>query len=110
MKKILHIITKGEWNANNKEYRTESLLTQGFIHCSTPNQVVEVANFLFKGRNDLQILVIDASKVKNIIKYEDAGDGELYPHIYGALNIDAVISVLDFNADQNGLFVLPKDI
>jgi uncharacterized protein (DUF952 family) len=108
MKKILHIAAKDKWTKEAKEYRADTLETQGFIHCSTPEQVIEVANYLFSERNDLLLLVIDEEKVQAHIKYEDGGNGKFYPHIYGPLNTDAVISVLEFKPEKDGLFTLPN--
>ncbi len=95
---ILHITTKKNWEeAKVKgEYRGDTLDSQGFIHCSTPEQIDEVAQYLFKGKIGLVLIEIDETKVKCEIKYEDAGNGKLYPHIYGPLNTDAVGHVEDF--------------
>lgn len=107
---ILHICTKNTWEEAKKIklYEGDTLKTQGFIHCSKAEQVIEVANYLFKGRSDLILLVIAEKSVQAEIKYEDAGDGDLYPHIYGPLNIDAVIHVVDFPSNEDGDFELPK--
>ena len=52
-------------------------------------------------------MVIDEEKVVSKIKYEDAGNGKYYPHIYGSLNIDAVIDIIPYNADESGNFLEP---
>lgn len=107
---IFHIATskEGEEANRNNLYRVESLNTQGFIHCSKREQVVMVANFLFKGRTDLLLLSINPKKVKAKIKYEALGGvNEDYPHIYGQLNIDAVTHIYDFSPNDKGLFNLP---
>lgn len=88
-------------------YEGDTLASQGFIHCSTPEQVIEVANYMFKGKGNLVLLVIDDQKVNQEIKYEDAGNGKLYPHIYGPLNTDAVLKIVDFSPKQDGTFELP---
>ena len=108
--KIYHIVPKSNWSSKNKEYRGDTLDTQGFIHCSTKDQVVEVADYLFKGRTDLLLLVIDEDKIKSPIKYEDAGNGKLYPHIYGPLNADAVLATLEFKPKDDGSFALPTSL
>ncbi|SRR5258706_2634426 len=123
MTEILHIAEKGHWEeAKNKGiYTVESLTSQGFIHCSFPNQVVNTANALFKGRKDLVLLHIDSALVTSEIKYEkpiaptnistpkkvSGPNTKKYPHIYGPLNLNAVISTTDFASDEKGLFHLP---
>ncbi len=107
---IIHICSTTTWKAVKEQgyYEADSLKSQGFIHCSKPEQVVKVADFNFKGTKDLILLLIDEEKVKPEIKYEDGGSGELYPHIYGPLNIDAVIGTVDFPTEADGNFKLPK--
>ncbi len=110
MKKIFHITPKRDWDPEEKEYRADTLSSQGFIHCSTGDQVVGVADHIFKGRKDLRLLIIDEEKVKPPIRYEDAGDGNLYPHIYGPLNSDAVVAVLEFQPKADGSFGMPLSL
>jgi uncharacterized protein (DUF952 family) len=109
---ILHVTRREQWEKAKKEgiYRGETLDSQGFIHCSTPQQVVKVANVLFPSQKGLVLLYIAISKVHSEIRYESGGDEEFYPHIYGPLNIDAVVNVADFEPAKNGKFVLPKEI
>lgn len=113
MNNILHIATKEDWEKAKKDnvYMVESLTTQGFIHCSKTEQVIKVANLLFKGRTDLVLLSIDLNKVKSEIKYETLGGvKEDYPHIYGPLNIDAVTAIYEFQPNYKGFFNLPDFI
>lgn len=107
---ILHIINKEVWEQSKKvgEYRGDTLATEGFIHCSTPDQVVEVADYVFPGEQDLLLLVIDEHQVTSVIKYENPGNNKLYPHIYGPLNIDAVVKTIDFPTNEHGTFSLPE--
>lgn len=107
MKKILHIVAKNKYDLGAPLYEGDTLKTEGFIHCSTPEQVVEVANYMFRGKTGLELLVIDADKVTAPIKYEDAGNGKLYPHIYGPLNTEAVMFTIDFAPQLDGTFKLP---
>jgi uncharacterized protein (DUF952 family) len=109
MKMILHITSRAEWEKakNLGTYRSDSLASEGFIHCSTAAQVIGSANRFFKGRADLVVLSIDPDRVKSEIRYEGVESHHLFPHIYGELNIDAVLRVADLEADPDGIFVLP---
>lgn len=96
---ILHITKRKNWERAQVvgEYRTDSLETQGFIHCSTPEQVGQVANALFQGQSDLVLLVIEPARVTAEIRYgASKGGKEPFPHIYGPLNLNAVVKVLPF--------------
>jgi uncharacterized protein (DUF952 family) len=108
---ILHICSAAEWQASpDDHYRCASLDHEGFIHCSRPEQVVEVAGRLFRGRRDLVLLVIDPELVTAEIHCEDGGNGNFYPHIYGPLNISAVTTVVAFEPNSDGSFELPADL
>lgn len=112
MEVILHITTRPQWEQAKQAgiYRGDTLDVEGFIHCSTPSQVITVANALFKGRHDLVLLCIDPHQVQAEIRYEGPEGGEQYPHIYGPLQMDAVVQVFDFKPEAEGQFVLPHEI
>jgi uncharacterized protein (DUF952 family) len=117
---ILHITTRKEWEKAKieGEYMAPSLKSEGFIHCSTLKQTVDTANLFFKGQTGLVLLCIDEEKVKSKLRFEiptgggrhDPNLGNLFPHVYGSINISAVLKVVDFPLNENGLFSLPKDL
>ncbi len=109
---ILHITPRNNWNKalDYGEYRSKSLDTVGYIHCSKYSQIIAVANHLFKGQKGLVLLVIDSKKVKPEIKWEGEEQANLFPHIYGPLNLDAVKRVSDFPPSEDGTFELPEGI
>lgn len=111
MKLILHITQKSAWDAAQQSgfYSAPSLATEGFIHCSTPAQAVATAERFYAGQRGLVLLVIDSERVQSEVKYEAGTDkpDELFPHIYGTLNLDAATRVLDFAPDSDGEWVLP---
>ena len=109
---IFHITRREAWDRARAEgvYRTETLPSEGFIHCSTRDQVVEVANIRFRGQKGLVLLAIDTDRVSAEIRYENLEGGvPLFPHIYGAINIDAVVRVFEFEPGVDGNFSLPSD-
>jgi uncharacterized protein (DUF952 family) len=102
---IVHICERAAWVQAREigEYRPVSLAAEGFIHASEPPQVLEVANRYYAGKQDLLLLWIDPQRLRPELRYEPA-DGELYPHIYGALNLEAVVAVDAFPPDEDGIF------
>lgn len=111
MNLILHITTYKAWAAAQERgvYKTPSLQRDGFIHCSTREQVVGVANSAFHGERGLVLLCIDAERVEGDVRYEDCYEaGKRFPHLYGPLNLDAVINVLPLIPDTDGKFTLPE--
>lgn len=111
MKTIYHITARQDWEKAKTTgiYRADSLETEGFIHCSTSAQLVKVANNFFQNQTNLLLLFIDSDRVQSEIRYDSVME-ERFPHIYGALNNDAVFKVVEFEAGKNGLFELPSEI
>ncbi len=110
---ILHITRRADWEkaAGTGGYEAESLARSGFIHCSKPEQVVRVADGIFRGQKGLVLLVIDTERVKAEIRHENLEGGtQLFPHIYGLLNLDAVVDVVDFVPGADGCFALPAEV
>ncbi|MEP6920316.1 MAG: DUF952 domain-containing protein [bacterium] len=106
---IFHITTREGWERARAQgsYRPEAFAAEGFIHCSTPTQVVHVANSRFRSHTGLVLLSIETERVAAAIRYENLEGGEqLFPHIYGALNLDAVLEAADFTPGSDGLFQL----
>ncbi|MBI1259496.1 MAG: DUF952 domain-containing protein [Chloroflexi bacterium] len=105
---ILHIVSKNAWAQAQGEgaYRADSLAAQGFIHFSLPEQVVGTANRFYAGQTSLALLVVDPAKLQAELRYEPPAEApessERFPHLYGALNLDAVVRVVDFPPDADG--------
>jgi uncharacterized protein (DUF952 family) len=90
---IYHLALPGDWAASTDEYRTSSLGEEGFIHCSTADQLGAVARRHFRRHNDLILLTIEPATLGESLVYEDLYDlGEEFPHIYGPLPTSAVVS------------------
>jgi uncharacterized protein (DUF952 family) len=117
---ILHLASNESWLAAVKQgiYRADSLSMEGFIHCSKPSQIVDVANIFYRGQQGLVLLVIDPSKLEPELKWEAPAElkpvhvraGDLFPHIYGPLNLDAVVKVILFEPGMDGSFSLPPEL
>ena len=93
--KIYHIIEAESWQKKQSEnrYIGDSLADQGFIHCCLPEQVDFVVEKWFPGKNDLLILEINSDKLISPLVFENLDGGEeKFPHIYGPINRDAIIT------------------
>lgn len=106
---IYHLAVQSEWEASSNlpQYQVASLAEEGFIHCSEDEaQMLRVANRLFQGRTDLLVLDLDADKLTAPIKREPSRSGEIYPHIYGPINTDAVVRVRALRPNPDGSFAV----
>lgn len=110
MTTIFHIAEREAWEQNSLDsYQPEMFAAEGFIHCSTAEQLIQVANLRFRGQLGLVLLDIDTGLVKPEIRYENLEGGlKLFPHIYGALEREAVMRVRDFPPGPDGFFNLPE--
>jgi uncharacterized protein (DUF952 family) len=111
---ILHATSRTSWSAAQKAgaYTADSLASEGFIHCSKADQILRVANLLFAGQHGLVILVIDPARLTSGLRWDPGVDlaTELFPHVYGPINLDAVVRVLDFEPSADGKFHLPVSL
>ena len=100
---IVHLCQREAWlNALSRGvYECESLGREGFIHCSPPELVLQVANRFYRGNREMVILWIDPEKISSEIRWEPADDS-LFPHIYGPINLEAVVGEADLELDEGG--------
>ena len=109
MATIFHLIHEADWQVAqvSEEIRPASLAEEGFIHCSKDEeQAAKVANRLYPGRQGLLVLELDTGLLTSPVKHEPSRSGEIYPHIYGPLNIEAVVRVQAMSTDADGRFYL----
>ena len=95
---IYHITTKERWAeaVHNGRYEADTLAAEGYMHCSTAAQVEGVLERYYQDKTGLVKLTISKSKVERPLIFELAGSiNEVFPHIHGPLNLDAVVEVTE---------------
>jgi uncharacterized protein (DUF952 family) len=80
----------------------------GFIHFSTAAQVVETADKHFAGVKDLVLVAVDANALGEALRWEPSRGGALFPHLYGALSLTAVLWVKALPLGPDGRHVFPE--
>lgn len=108
--KIYHITERSSWEKALQEgfYIPLSFSVDGFIHCSTESQVLDVANRFYCNSDDLLLLQIDSEKLTIPLIFENLeGGSEGFPHIYGRISITAVTRVMSLVKSKDGLFTFP---
>lgn len=107
---LFHIAEAARFEAAGRSgiYEPELYPLEGFIHCSFIEQVVPVANRLFKGQRNLVLLEFECAQLEAPVKLENLEGGEeLFPHLYGVLPVSAISTVHEFDCDTHGEFSLP---
>ena len=109
---IYHIAWMDDWMIAERQgwYDTPSLTAEGFIHCSYRNQVVDTAGRYYAGTQCLLLLEIDPAKLESRLEIEKSTGDALFPHVYGRINLDAVIRVAEFEPGADGKFTFPEEL
>lgn len=104
---IYHLVAAEYYRDSDRAqpYTPEPFAAEGFIHCTDGmDNVVDVGNRYYRGDQRMYVaLVIDPTKVTPEIRYED--EAKIYPHIYGALNRDAIVDILPMLRGPDGTFL-----
>lgn len=82
-------------------------LKDGYIHFSTGAQAVETARLYFAGESDLLLVAVDAAVFGEALKWEASRAGDLFPHLYADLPLDAVLWEKPLVLGADGLHVFP---
>jgi uncharacterized protein (DUF952 family) len=101
-----HLIPAPVWEEfkGRELYQPEAYDQDGFIHLTLGIEpLLAVANLFYTGdTREFKVLVLDTNRIQSPVKYEDPD--EIYPHIYGLLNTDAVIGELSVDRASDGSF------
>lgn len=93
--KIYHIVTPETWEKFKNEdfYYATSLQTENFIHCSFRDQLNAVLERYYKTAEKVLILEIETEKLQSKLVEELSTNNEIYPHVYGQINRDAIVGI-----------------
>jgi uncharacterized protein (DUF952 family) len=93
---IYHLTTVLDWESQKEEpdFTPVDFHKEGFIHCCTEAQLAGVIERYFKGKPGLVLLHLDERKLKAELKFEISTNHERFPHLYGAINREAIIAVI----------------
>ena len=101
---IYHIVLPEVWKEFESRpfYTAASLETEGFIHCSFAAQLDAVLDRYYRDAGDVLILAIETEKLTSRLENEPSTNNEIYPHIYGPINRNAVISLREIERGSGG--------
>jgi uncharacterized protein (DUF952 family) len=94
---LYHIVEKSAWESFEGQdlYFPASFKTEGFIHLSEKHQVQGVLERYYVSVTNLLLLHLNESLFTAELKYEASPNGELFPHLYGHLNKNSVVGVVE---------------
>jgi uncharacterized protein (DUF952 family) len=107
---LYKIVSDSEWQQAEQDgvFRGSEIdHTDGFIHLSAPDQVVETARKHFAGQPGLVLVAVDAASLAETLRWEPSRDDALFPHVYGDLPLSAVVSVVELPLGEDGTHQFP---
>jgi uncharacterized protein (DUF952 family) len=111
VRRIYKICPASAWREAERQgvYRgSADDIRDGFIHFSLPSQLAETARRHFLGQTGLFLIEVDADALGEALRWERSRHDELFPHLYGDLDLGAVTAVLDIHARSDGSHDLPE--
>lgn len=111
MVKIYKICLASAWREAERQgvYRGSADDARGgFIHFSTASQVPETARKHFFGQRALFLIEVDGDALGEALRWERSRNDELFPHLYGELDLGAVLSIVSLNVRSDGYHDIPE--
>ena len=109
--KVYHVCRRTDWEIAKETGSYEGSaddLRDGFIHFSTGAQVEESVQKHRAGQLGLILLTVDPDKLSNNLRWEESRGGQLFPHLYGALPLEAVVKEQDLPLGPDGTHHFPE--
>ncbi len=106
MSLVFKILTEFQWEAAREAgvfKGSPADLADAYIHLSGPEQVAETARRHFSGQSGLWLLSFETERLGGTLKWEPSRGGELFPHLYGPLSLDAMVEALPLALDPDGV-------
>lgn len=109
---IYKIITRSDWDfarTLGQYHGSDDDKRDGFIHFSTASQMRVTAAKHFAGQQDLVLLALATDQFGDELKWEASRGGDLFPHLYGPMQVSAVTRAWDLPLGADGTHQFPED-
>lgn len=110
MPAIYHLARVSGWRAAARSgvyHGTPEDRADGFLHFSTAEQVAESAARHRRGETDIVLLAVAAETLGDALRWEPSRNGDLFPHLYGALPLASVLWSQPLPLGDDGRHVFP---
>ena len=109
---VFKIIEKDEWKKAKKigiYSGSTKDIKDGYIHFSEEQQVKETLNKYYKNKENLILLKVHTLNLQHLL-WEQASNGDMYPHLYSPLNLKNVKDEFELILGKDGIHYLPKKL
>ena len=106
---VYKICTKSELLEAKKENifaGSKKDLEDGYIHFSGEEQVEGTLKKFYLNQKELILLKVDTLKLNHLI-WEQASDGNMFPHLYSSLDLSNVVGEFEISLRDDGSHILP---
>jgi uncharacterized protein (DUF952 family) len=101
---LAEAVTKGRFEGSPDDRR------DGFIHLSARDQLRGTLDKHYARQHGLVLLEVDTDRLGDGLKWEPSRGGALFPHLYGSLDLAAVLSVMKLELSEDGSHSLPGEV
>ena len=111
LKYIYKIIDKNDWHKariSGSYLGSSKDIEDGYIHFSGEEQVLDTLKKYYQNEKNLLLLKVKTLNLVHLL-WEQASDGNMFPHLYSPLNIKYIVDELEIHLDENGNHVLPEN-
>ena len=108
---VYKICTKSEWHkikSKGQLIGSKKDLADGYIHFSGEEQVDGTLKNFYKNQKNLILLKVDTLKLDHLV-WEQASDGNMFPHLYSPLDMSDVVDEIEITLRDDGSYVLPDN-
>jgi glutathione S-transferase len=105
---IFHLATPDQWADAQAtgQIAPPSLTAEGFVHCSTQDQLAGTIERHFAGVDELVVLRLHDAGLEGHLRWEESHPGASYPHVHRAIALDEVAEVIPWR--RHGETPLPR--
>ena len=107
--KIIDNIELEKAKLSGKYLGSSKDIQDGYIHFSGQDQVQSTLKKYYSGIENLILLKVDTLKLEHLV-WEQASDGNFFPHLYSPLDLSNVVNEFEITLDKSGTHILPKII
>ncbi|MEL8055019.1 MAG: DUF952 domain-containing protein [Pseudomonadota bacterium] len=110
--RVYKILSAGDWQTAHALGYTKTALDEsdGYVHLSTRAQVSDTLRLHYAGQTDVRLLEYVLEHFSGEVRWEESRGGQLFPHLYSALRIDAAKRVWALQTGPDKTPILPQDI
>ncbi|MEL6413647.1 MAG: DUF952 domain-containing protein [Pseudomonadota bacterium] len=110
--RVYKILSEPDWQVAQRLGYTQTALDEGdgYVHLSTRPQVAETLSLHYPGQKNVRLLEYIVEEMAGPVRWEASRSGQLFPHLYAALRIDAAKRTWVLDNDPDGIPSLPQDI